>query len=97
MLRVPLLAALVLAGCGPSVPEPQSTPAYGGAFSQVVPAQQATGSATANVICPVSGDTVKDDIYAVYNGKRVYFCSPECKDAFLKEPRRYLHRLPQFR
>ena len=47
--------------------------------------------------CPVMvGNPVDPDIYVDYKGKIVRFCCESCKAAFLEEPGKYLHRLPQF-
>jgi len=47
--------------------------------------------------CPVMvGNEIKDDIFTVHEGKKVFFCCPECKAAFAKAPEKYLPRLPQF-
>jgi hypothetical protein len=50
-----------------------------------------------NVICPVMPDMEADpDIFADYKGKRVYFCCPNCRAAFRRNPEKYLPLLPQF-
>lgn len=47
--------------------------------------------------CPVMvGNKIDPNIYVDYEGKRVFFCCNICKSAFIKEPQKYLHRLPQF-
>ena len=47
--------------------------------------------------CPVMvGNKIDPNIYVDYEGKRVFFCCNICKSAFIKEPEKYLHRLPQF-
>lgn len=52
---------------------------------------------TTNVICPVMTDMKADpDIFADYEGKRVYFCCPNCRAAFRRNPTKYLSLLPQF-
>ncbi|MCD6288152.1 MAG: YHS domain-containing protein [Candidatus Hydrogenedentes bacterium] len=48
-------------------------------------------------VCPVLvGNPIDPDIFTVYQGKKVYFCCPDCKTAFEKEPEKYLANLPQF-
>ncbi|RKY03998.1 MAG: hypothetical protein DRP56_10645 [Planctomycetota bacterium] len=42
------------------------------------------------------GNKVDPEIYSVYQGKRVNFCCLNCKEAFDKNPEKYLGRLPQF-
>lgn len=50
-----------------------------------------------NKVCPVMvGNEVNPELYSTYEGKRVYFCCPSCKEAFDKNPIEYLDRLPQF-
>lgn len=47
--------------------------------------------------CPVMvGNKIDPNIYVDYEGKRVFFCCNTCKSAFIEEPAKYLHRLPQF-
>jgi hypothetical protein len=50
-----------------------------------------------NTYCPVMPEMLADpNMYIDYEGKRVYLCCPNCKGAFLRDPGKYLHRLPQF-
>ena len=50
-----------------------------------------------NKVCPVMvGNEIDPEIYSVYQGKRVNFCCLNCKEAFDKNPEKYLDRLPQF-
>jgi len=52
---------------------------------------------TVQTECPVMvGNKIDPDIYVDYKGKRVYFCCNSCKSSFIKEPEKYLPRLPQF-
>ncbi|MDH4202197.1 MAG: efflux RND transporter periplasmic adaptor subunit [Phycisphaerae bacterium] len=46
--------------------------------------------------CPVMGGKINRDVFVEYEGKKVYFCCPGCEDTFLKEPEKYLSKLPQF-
>jgi len=43
--------------------------------------------------CPVMGGAINKDVYADYNGKRVYFCCPGCIAPFNKEPEKYIQKL----
>jgi len=43
--------------------------------------------------CPVVGDKVNKDLYADYQGKRVYFCCAGCVDEFKKDPAKYVKKL----
>ncbi len=57
----------------------------------------AAGETPANETCPVmAGNKVNPKLFVEYKGKKVYFCCADCKGAFLKEPEKYLSRLPQF-
>ena len=46
--------------------------------------------------CPVMNGTINKELFTEYKGKKVYFCCPGCKEQFLKEPEKYLSKLPQF-
>jgi YHS domain-containing protein len=43
--------------------------------------------------CPVMGGKINRQIFADYQGKRVYFCCAGCPETFLKEPEKYLRKL----
>ena len=45
--------------------------------------------------CPVMGGTVNENLYADYDGKRVYFCCPYCDGQFKKDPQKYLDKLKE--
>lgn len=48
-------------------------------------------------VCPVmEGNPISKDIFVEYQGKKVFFCCENCKSQFLKEPGKYLAKLPQF-
>lgn len=50
-----------------------------------------------NHMCPVMlGNKVDPEIFAEYQGRKVYFCCPACKAAFINNPEKYLPNLPQF-
>src|SRR4030042_3958256 len=44
-------------------------------------------------LCPVMGNPVNKQVYADYNGKRVYFCCAPCIDSFKKDPETYMKKL----
>ncbi len=46
--------------------------------------------------CPIMGEPVDKQYFAEYKGKKVYFCCPGCETEFLKNPEKYLSKLPQF-
>lgn len=43
--------------------------------------------------CPVLSGKLNKEIYADYEGKRVYFCCQQCKDSFAQDPVKYLNVL----
>ena len=43
--------------------------------------------------CPVMGGKINKDIYADYEGKRVYFCCDACISTFKKDPAKYVSKL----
>ena len=56
-----------------------------------------SSEASVQTECPVMvGNKIDRDIYTDYKGKRVFFCCQICKSSFLKNPGKYLPRLPQF-
>ena len=44
-------------------------------------------------ICPVMGGKINKDVYVDYQGQRIYFCCSTCKEAFLKEPEKYMKKI----
>jgi len=44
-------------------------------------------------ICPVMGGKIDKKVYVDYQGQRIYFCCPSCKETFLKEPEKYMKKL----
>lgn len=45
------------------------------------------------VKCPVSEEEFsvsKDTVFSTYKGKNYYFCCPDCKSKFDKEPKKYV-------
>jgi YHS domain-containing protein len=43
--------------------------------------------------CPVMGGKINKDVYADYEGKRVYFCCDACISTFKKDPAKYVTKL----
>jgi len=43
--------------------------------------------------CPVMGGTINKELYADYEGKRVYFCCAGCIPEFQKDPEKYIKKL----
>lgn len=47
-------------------------------------------------ICPVMGGKINKNIFTTHKDKKVYFCCAGCETPFLKNPEKYLSKLPQF-
>ena len=45
--------------------------------------------------CPVLGGNVDKNVYADYQGKRIYFCCKGCDAEFNKDPEKYLKKLQE--
>lgn len=43
--------------------------------------------------CPVMGGKINKEVYADYEGKRVYFCCGGCINGFRKDPVKYVKKL----
>jgi YHS domain-containing protein len=52
-----------------------------------------TACAKPQETCPLMGGAINKEIYADYNGKRVYFCCAGCIAPFNKEPEKYIKQL----
>ena len=39
------------------------------------------------------GGKIDKDVYVDYQGQRVYFCCPSCKENFLKDPDKYFEKI----
>ena len=48
-------------------------------------------------VCPVMEGPINKELFTEYKGKKVYFCCAGCEDTFLKDPEKYLSKLPQFK
>jgi len=51
---------------------------------------------TQQTVCPVMGNPIDPAVFVEYQGKKVYFCCRGCDKEFMKDPQKYLARLPQF-
>jgi YHS domain-containing protein len=51
--------------------------------------------AKAQEVCPVMGGKINKDIYLDYQGLRIYFCCPACKELFQKDPEKYLQKMKE--
>jgi YHS domain-containing protein len=45
--------------------------------------------------CPVMGGDINKEVYADYQGSRVYFCCPGCKEPFLAKPDSFLTKMKE--
>jgi YHS domain-containing protein len=45
--------------------------------------------------CPVLGGNINKEVYADYQGKRIYFCCQGCDKEFEKNPEKYLKKLKE--
>ncbi len=43
--------------------------------------------------CPVMGGMINKNLYADYQGNRVYFCCPPCLREFKKDPDKYVKKM----
>ena len=59
--------------------------------------QTANDAGPEQTVCPVMGGAINKEIFAEYNGKKVYFCCSDCVAEFKKNPEKYLAKLPQFK
>lgn len=46
--------------------------------------------AKAQTNCPVMAGKIDKNIFVDHNGSRIYFCCPGCKEAFYKDPEKYI-------
>jgi YHS domain-containing protein len=60
----------------------------GAVFFSHLPAQ-----AKSQTTCPVLGGNIDKNVYADYQGKRIFFCCKGCDNEFLKDPEKYLKKL----
>jgi len=45
--------------------------------------------------CPVIGGLINKNLYADYQGNRVYFCCPPCINTFQKNPEFYVKKMKE--
>ena len=69
---------------------------HGGHSMDMLEQDIAVGPNGEQILCPVMDNPINKDIFVEYQGKKVYFCCAGCDDVFLKDPEKYLHKLPQF-
>jgi YHS domain-containing protein len=59
-------------------------------------AEEAAEAVSEQTLCPVMNQQINKELFTEYNGRKVYFCCPGCEETFLKDPEKYLGKLPQF-
>lgn len=64
--------------------------------SESTDAQEAITAQILQKTCPVMGSAINTSMFTEYKGKKVYFCCAGCEEKFVKEPEKYLAKLPQF-
>jgi YHS domain-containing protein len=69
----------------------QQAPVQGAASAA---ADKPTAGGGVQTFCPVMwGNPINKDLYADYNGKRVYFCCGYCQTKFKENPEMYIKKL----
>lgn len=58
-------------------------------------AAEKSSKGTPQEYCPVMGGKIDKNVYADYEGKRVYFCCTSCRQEFLKNPDKYIQKLQE--
>lgn len=56
-------------------------------------AADARAAGQAQAACPVMGGKPNPNLFADYQGQRVYFCCPACLELFNKDPEKYMQKL----
>ena len=46
-------------------------------------------------LCPVMGGKINKEVYIDYQAQRIYFCCPSCKEAFLKDPEKFMKKFAE--
>jgi len=46
-------------------------------------------------VCPVMGNKIDKNVFVDYQGQRIYFCCPACKEEFQKEPEKYMKKIAE--
>ena len=98
------VALIILNGCKKSEPtttEPEATAMKQEMAKKETVADEAAtqvASASEQTMCPImDGNKINKNVFVEYQGKKVYFCCPDCKEKFLAEPEKYIAELPQFK
>jgi YHS domain-containing protein len=46
-------------------------------------------------VCPVLGGAIDKSVYVDYQGQRIYFCCPGCKETFGKDPEKFMNKIAE--
>ncbi len=100
-----IIASLILigaGGCKKSEPEASSPTSQleNTATEAAAQATETVAAAAASIeqtVCPVMGQPINKELFTEYEGKKVYFCCPGCKEKFEADPEQYVAKLPQFK
>ena len=46
-------------------------------------------------VCPVLAGNIDKNVYADYQGKRIYFCCKGCDTEFMKNPEKFMKKLQE--
>jgi len=84
---VPVAFVALLVGCGG---DQKSPPAKGGSDAKAPSGEKKTAMQTT---CPVMGMPIDKANFTDYEGKRIYFCTKDCIEAFKKDPDKYMKQM----
>jgi YHS domain-containing protein len=65
------------------------------AAPKTAPASPPAAQGQPQTKCPVLGGKINKQIYADYQGKRIYFCCQGCDQEFKKNPEKYMKKLKE--
>ena len=94
-----LVGLIMLNGCKKEEPAATETKMEHEGHEKMSMAKETVEAAAAKIeqtTCPVMGSPINKAIFVEYEGKKVYFCCPPCKEKFSQEPEKYIAKLPQF-
>jgi Cu(I)/Ag(I) efflux system membrane fusion protein len=58
------------------------------------PSEETSTDSTTQVLCPVMGNPIQEDVFIEYKGVKVHFCCWGCDKKFKAEPEKYIPNLP---
>jgi YHS domain-containing protein len=99
LVSIALIGLLTLFGCKKKETPPQpptETDMTSMTEEKDMPAKTEVVETIAQKTCPITGKPIDKSVFVEYNGQKVYFCCPECKAEFAKDPDKYIANLPQF-